>query len=393
MDIPAFNINDMLNQVFKEINLGDLAEEFNKAYKEKVEGMGHVNIIVAGKTGVGKSTLINAAFREDLAETGLGDPVTDKIRLIEKANIPIRIYDTVGLELSKETQKATIDEIETLISSKSKNQNIEEMIHLIWYCVSVESERFESIEQSFVSSIADNGVPTVMVATKAFDKELADSFISNLNSRNLPVKNIFPVLAQDKLEYKAYGVDELVEYSVGLLPEAVQEAWINAARTAKLKRNKAHAIVTAAATGNFAVGFVPIPFADAGILAAAEIAMLGSIAAVYGFNFEKSQIVGFVSALAGVGGASVLGKTIVSNLLKFVPGAGVAVGGAISGTTAAALTVALGEAFIALMELIASGKIDSSQINSKEAMKVVSKVFKESLKKGIKRFKAEDNRA
>ncbi|NLH69727.1 MAG: hypothetical protein GX454_06060, partial [Brooklawnia sp.] len=34
------------------------------------------NLAVLGATGVGKSTLINAVFGEDLARTGIGAPVT-----------------------------------------------------------------------------------------------------------------------------------------------------------------------------------------------------------------------------------------------------------------------------------------------------------------------------
>ena len=41
---------------------------------------GRVNILVAGKTGVGKSTLINAVFRGELARTGAGKPVTSTTR-------------------------------------------------------------------------------------------------------------------------------------------------------------------------------------------------------------------------------------------------------------------------------------------------------------------------
>lgn len=83
-------------------------EEFIKNFGKEMKNMGHANLIIAGKTGVGKSTLINAAFRENLAETGIGAPVTDEgsVRCYEKQNFPLRIYDTIGLELNEERRKS-----------------------------------------------------------------------------------------------------------------------------------------------------------------------------------------------------------------------------------------------------------------------------------------------
>lgn len=72
-----------------EINFEKLAEECIKAINDKVRNLKTLNIIVAGKTGVGKSTLINGVFRENLAETGMGKPVTTHMRKITKKNVSV----------------------------------------------------------------------------------------------------------------------------------------------------------------------------------------------------------------------------------------------------------------------------------------------------------------
>ena len=70
----------------KDINFDNinLFEIFTKKYNQEMKGTNHANLVIAGKTGVGKSTLINAAFREDIAQTGMGRPVTDEMRVYEK---------------------------------------------------------------------------------------------------------------------------------------------------------------------------------------------------------------------------------------------------------------------------------------------------------------------
>ena len=62
------------------IDTDKIAQEAIDAIAEKIKNLNTLNIIVAGKTGVGKSTLINAVFRDKLAETGMGKPVTDHMR-------------------------------------------------------------------------------------------------------------------------------------------------------------------------------------------------------------------------------------------------------------------------------------------------------------------------
>ena len=69
--------------------------------------------------------------------------------------------------------------------------------------------------------------------------------------------------------------------------------------------------------------------------------MLASITAAFGLPIESGVISTIVSSTIGAAGAAVLGKTIVTGILKCIPGAGSVVVGVISGSVAVALTAAL----------------------------------------------------
>ncbi len=65
----------------------DLIQEIKNAMDEALKRRGMANILIAGKTGVGKSTLINSIFQGNLAETGQGKPVTQYTREITKKDV------------------------------------------------------------------------------------------------------------------------------------------------------------------------------------------------------------------------------------------------------------------------------------------------------------------
>ena len=115
------------------VDVEKIAQDAINAIADKIKNLKTLNVIVAGKTGVGKSTLINAVFREKLAETGMGKPVTDHMRKLTKKDVPLAIYDTRGFELGKEVQNEVKKEVVETISKCLATQDINKAIHCIWY--------------------------------------------------------------------------------------------------------------------------------------------------------------------------------------------------------------------------------------------------------------------
>lgn len=373
-----------------DISMDKLAMDCINAITDKVRNLKKLNIIVVGKTGVGKSTLINGVFRENLAEVGIGKPVTNHIRKIEKSGFPLSIYDTRGFELGKDAQKEIKNEVLNEIKKGVESKDVSQAIHCIWYCVNTASSRIEEEEIEWIRSLTEENallrVPVIVVLTQAFSKKKAKEMRNVILNENLDVVQVIPVLAQDyeiEDEYvaKTYGLDELIEVMSDVLPDELNHT-LQHVQGASLEQKKrfAHGAVATATAAAFGEGFAPIPFADSALLIPTQVTMIATITAIFGLDVDKNVITGFVSSTLGAGGATIAGKTIVSNLLKLVPGAGTIAGGAISGATAGLLTTALGEAYILLMEAVYKGEISSSDIGTDIGKNKLKSLFKTKLK-------------
>ncbi len=375
-------------EVLEYTNVEELLKKMVSDFRKEMKELGHVNIIIAGKTGVGKSTLINAAFREHLAETGMGKPVTSCCRKIEKEGVPIRIYDTVGLELNEARKRESIAEIRGLIQEKIDlgPEHADEFIHCVWYCVQSDSDRFEESEQDFVRMISEEcDIPVILVITKAYLKKHAKAFASEIGSYNLPIRAISIVLAEayedEDFTAKPYGVPELVQTTLDVLPESARRAWVNAQQASlELKKSEALTIIKQTVSLAFGAGYSPLPMSDAVVLAPIQISMFIRITSVYGISMTKGLAASIASSLLGVAGATFAGRAIASNLIKLIPGIGTAIGGTISGGTAAMLTWALGRTYIEIMEKLFRGELTVSDLEKDEVRETIEKVLDRNLK-------------
>ncbi len=381
---------NLANTIMDQSESINIVEAFTTEMKEKWESMGKVNLVIAGKTGVGKSTLINAAFGEDLAETGVGKPVTEGIKEYKKDNFPLRIYDTMGLELSEDRQDFAIKQIKNLCKEKKLSDDTSDYLHFMWYCVHGNGARFEEYEKNFVNAIAEE-MPVMIVFTQTIIKSLARELKEQIEDMGVNARYIITVRAQSYTDdegklLEPFGVSELIEATYRILPSAVQKAFANAQKASlKVKERQATEIIAGTVAVAFGEGFSPLPFSDAVVLVPTEIAMIAGITAVYGLDLEKSVITGLVTSVLGCSGATAIGKTVVANLLKLIPGGGTVVGGFISGGVATTLTFALGRTYIVIMNKLFDGELKQEDLEKEEMKEIIKNIFKEQVKIGKKK--------
>lgn len=381
-----------------DFGFDDLLTKISEAYKDAESKVGQCNVLVIGKTGVGKSTLINSVFRDRLAETGVGRPVTDGIRQYTKQNYPITVYDTPGLELNADRIKSVQLEVAELIEDK-RILPTKERIHVVWYCINHEAHKFEAIEEEWIKDIELKDVPVILILTQAVsvDEEERSDFLDWLNQKNLPVSYIIPVLAEPKrvgrYNLEAYGLQRLVESTFQLLPQVARKAFVKEQiASIDLKAEEAFNYVTGYVASSAIVGASPIPFSDAFLLVPMQATMLGHITLIFGLPFDKAFISAILSAIGGVGGITTAGRFIATNLIKLIPGAGTAIGGAIAASTAATLTLALGLAYIELLKRYMKAKINGETISLPNLTRMFVDIYRDYVQTGQTTLKKEQSR-
>jgi uncharacterized protein (DUF697 family) len=284
--------------------------------------------------------------------------VTKLVQRYQVEGVPVTIYDTPGIELGK-SKKAVIREYKKTIKD-SLNRPLDEHVHIAWYCMSAETPRIQDYDVDVVKALAEE-VPVLVVLTQCVDDDRAHALEHAIAAENLPTHGPpIRTLARERRvaghPIPPKGLEELVERTHEILPEAVRRAFTNAQGVAiGLKVRHARAVVATAAAAAGTVGAVPIPISDAVVLMPVQMGMLAGVSAIFGVDVTRGRIAQLIRGLARSGGTEMAGKSLAQALLRVVPGTEL-----INAAVATAITFALGAAHIQLCkELLqrqASGK-------------------------------------
>lgn len=357
-------------------------QAFSKAWKDKAEEIGRFNLGLFGKTGVGKSTLVNAIFGAEIAATGIGEPVTRAEHLYLHQSGTLGVLDTRGLEVGRDNA-AIIAELQDYLHGM-RRKPLADQLHVAWYCVRAGDRRFESTEADFVRALAALGVPVILVLTqvaRSGDRVHPDAsaLAASIAELHLPIVGgliHYTMALEDEFTGQtAYGLQELLDATFRGAPEGVAHAITAAQRIDFVrKRERAERAIKAATGAATTAGASPIPFSDAAILVPLQIGMMASIAVTYGIPLERST----AASLAATAAATTAGRSLVTNMIKFVPGAGTMVAAPISATVAGTFTYAMGQAWLRVCERMARGEFGalSGALDGESVRRVFLEEFK-----------------
>lgn len=209
------NANKIYNQhIIKEISM---INENKKLFK-----INYLTILLVGKSGVGKSTLINSLLKlkgNKKAKTKTGPFVTIKTQAYKSVEKPfLRLVDTRGIELNVNwSPKNVKEECIKFIRNQLSTNDINNFVHCIWYCIT--QNRFEECEiellNSLKGSIANNKIPIIIVYTQATNEDAIKEMQQYIKENQIEA-DFVKVLALEiplpnKQSIKPFGLDQLVE--------------------------------------------------------------------------------------------------------------------------------------------------------------------------------------
>lgn len=296
--------------------------EEQRKFAEKKQFDKCPNILVCGKTGVGKTSLIQAiTHRGIVPDNAIGNGKTAAggfhLYKTEIANF----IDSEGIKPGKQSIEEYVDSILDEVLAHLDSDDKDMLIHNIWYCIDGSAVRIQEADAEIIRTFNDK---VILVVTKCElmrkeQTELVMNTLLDLIDRD----RIVMVSSENKtglqqLIAKAQSMSAKAMAGAAEEHEAFRKRWDN--YYANMRRvwqdnvsSDADDYINWAAGRAAAIALIPLPLADVAPLIANEVYMIYKLAGVYGIAIDSTV----TTMLLGCTGGSIIGK-IGASFLPFL---------------------------------------------------------------------------
>jgi GTPase SAR1 family protein len=194
-----------------------------------------LRVLVAGPTGIGKTTLINRILGSDLGAAGEGEPMTPGVAWLGREGFPVWFADTKGIEIA--AAAAQVDDLRRHLEAWDPA----ERPHVAWLCVQADAARVMDAAAAARGSVLGTegelgrlldaqGVPVLVVITQAdLDGELRAQMERSCRAVFAYARAVVALCAeprtrQGRVLVPSHGLAALRRETLALAPEALRAA-------------------------------------------------------------------------------------------------------------------------------------------------------------------------
>ncbi|KAJ7717337.1 hypothetical protein B0H16DRAFT_1611451 [Mycena metata] len=168
--------------------------------KEMLEECPQLRVVVSGKSGVGKTSLIGTTFGIDKNAASHGERGTCDIKepIVSEQNKLFALHDSEGYEPGDSKKAKVVQDF--LVSHSGDNVALKNQVHVIWLCIQLPhagGRAFETGDEDLLKLTIELKIPVVIVFTR---------YDTLLISMNRQLRGDAPEIRAEKIEARFEGL-------------------------------------------------------------------------------------------------------------------------------------------------------------------------------------------
>ncbi len=231
---------------------------------------------------------------------------------------------------SGQTVEQYSDFIVSEVVRRLESQDVQNVVHAIWYCIDGSGARLQSADAKIISTLDENAL-VLVTKTECMRKQEISTMQNSLLDL-IPKQRVVMISSFEKTglslllshaKVTAEVAAEKANVDLNSFQKRWQEYYLNMYRDWETRTGSAADSFIHWATGRAAaIAIIPLPMADVAPLLANEAYMIYRLGNIYGYAVDKT----IFTMLAGVASGSFAGKLLAS----FLPGLKIAIAAGIT---------------------------------------------------------------